>query len=140
MKARLAIASILGLAMFGCGSAEERAVAAESGNAEAPDTRAAEAPSAGATPELDADVAAAPPAPAEAELDLEIERRIREKLVAGSEPLSGYAQSIEVTAEQGIVTLRGPVENPREREVVLSIARSTEGVTQVDDRLEIAEH
>jgi osmotically-inducible protein OsmY len=70
--------------------------------------------------------------------DRDITSRIREKLVAGEDPLSSQAQSVSVVAEAGVVTLIGSVENQREKALVLAIARQTDGVARIEDRLEIA--
>jgi osmotically-inducible protein OsmY len=46
--------------------------------------------------------------------------------------------NIDVTTNRGgVVTLRGAVEEARDKEEAVRIARSTEGVTQVDDRLTV---
>jgi hypothetical protein len=71
--------------------------------------------------------------------DLEITRQIREKIVAGKgDPFSTDAQNVKVVTNDGVVTLRGPVETEREKEAIASIARETDGVKRVDDQLEVA--
>jgi hyperosmotically inducible protein len=70
--------------------------------------------------------------------DVEITRSIREKVVAGEEEFSTDAQNVKVITDAGVVTLRGPVENEREKRAIAEIARKTAGVTGVNDQLEVA--
>jgi hyperosmotically inducible periplasmic protein len=46
-------------------------------------------------------------------------------------------REIDVTASNGIVTLTGQVESERARQQALAIARETEGVVRVEDRLQL---
>ena len=46
-------------------------------------------------------------------------------------------RDIQVTSNNGVVTLSGRVGSERERQEAVTIARSVEGVTQVDDRLTV---
>jgi hypothetical protein len=48
------------------------------------------------------------------------------------------ARTIDVTTDGPIVTLTGRVHSPEERERALRLARETEGVTRVVDRLQLA--
>ena len=131
MRTRRAIVSSMTLFLFGCGNADERAAhtAYESQAPPAP-----QEPDVAATPsETDA------PAVPDVGEDLEITRRIREKLVGGPDVLSDRAQNVAVFANHGVVTLSGSVEDEREKEIVLSLVRETEGVSGVEDRLEIAQ-
>jgi hypothetical protein len=145
MRARIAIASILALGCFGCGGADEGVAEREPGAYESPESLSPQTPGESDPAAAIPDVATSPSPTDEApgvsgdDTDVEITRKIREQLVAGDEPLSEHAQNVVVDAEQGVVTLSGPVENEREKEIVLTIARSTEGVTRVEDRLEIAQ-
>jgi osmotically-inducible protein OsmY len=45
--------------------------------------------------------------------------------------------AIDVTANDGVVTLRGTVDDEADRERAVALARETEGVTQVDDQLRV---
>lgn len=47
------------------------------------------------------------------------------------------AASIDVDTADGVVTLKGSVESPQQRERALQLARETEGVTSVNDLLTI---
>jgi osmotically-inducible protein OsmY len=139
MRLRWAIPAGLALALVACGETRDEDVA---GDPPAADTAQRAFP-----PEADAgadepDVAAAPPESqptSQAESDLEITRKIREKLVAEDAPLSDQAQNVTVVAKDGVVTLSGRVEGEEEKDRVLEIVRATEGVRDVDDRIEISE-
>jgi hypothetical protein len=142
MRTALAIAPSILLAMLGCGDTDDRVAERE------PQAPAYESPPPSNPPMVNAptepvpDVstglpsAESPAATGGSTADLEIMRKIREQLVA-TENLSSQAQSIEVNAEQGVVTLRGPVGSDAEKEQVLSVARATEGVSRVEDELEV---
>ena len=54
-----------------------------------------------------------------------------------SDPAVGKSP-IEITAKNGVVLLQGPVGSAAAKQRALSLARSTDGVTQVVDRLRIA--
>ena len=45
--------------------------------------------------------------------------------------------SIDVDTYKGVVTLSGRVKNPAERDQALSLARRTDGVTEVKDALQV---
>jgi osmotically-inducible protein OsmY len=62
---------------------------------------------------------------------------IRRKIMA-STTFSAAAQKVEVSAEDGVVTLRGSVENEREKAELVAIARDAAGEARVRDQLEIA--
>jgi osmotically-inducible protein OsmY len=47
---------------------------------------------------------------------------------------------IEVDAESGVVTLTGQVENPSEKDLAVRMAKGLGGVTEVRDRLEVADN
>jgi hyperosmotically inducible protein len=49
------------------------------------------------------------------------------------------AEDIDLDTEGSVVTLRGSVASARERQRALQLARETEGVTSVVDRLEVTE-
>jgi osmotically-inducible protein OsmY len=69
--------------------------------------------------------------------DVAVARSIRQSIVdAGS--MSMNARNVKVVAENGVVTLRGPVDGELEKEAIVGIAMRTPGVTRVDDQLEVA--
>ena len=49
------------------------------------------------------------------------------------------AENVKVITDQGVVTLRGPVETEEERHAIVAIARDTATPgARVDDQLEVA--
>jgi hyperosmotically inducible protein len=137
MRLGWAIASSLVLALAGCGETRDDEMAGtDQTPSEAEQPAAAPEPAPGAAAP---DVAApSETPPADTDADLEITRKIREKLVAEEEPLSDQAQNVAVTAENGVVTLSGRVDSQQEKDRVLEIVRATEGVTNVEDQIEVA--
>lgn len=69
------------------------------------------------------------------ERDVELTRQIRQQIVEGD--FSMNAENVKVITEQGVVTLRGPVESEAERQAIVEIARVA-GAARVDDQLEVA--
>jgi hyperosmotically inducible protein len=59
---------------------------------------------------------------------------VKEKLLLQPET---SAEKIVVDTREGVVTLSGKVKTPEEKEQVIQIARATEGVQKVEDRLEV---
>lgn len=66
--------------------------------------------------------------------DQRITSSIKTKLIA--EP-DVAARNINVDTEKGVVTLRGVVNSPKQKEIAIKIARTTKGVKKVIDKLEI---
>lgn len=60
------------------------------------------------------------------------------KAVVDDPNLSVNAQNVKIITMGGVVTLRGPVATPAEKDSVGSMARKVAGVTKVDNQLEIA--
>jgi osmotically-inducible protein OsmY len=71
--------------------------------------------------------------------DRSITRDIRQALTADDE-LSTNAKNVKIVTQDGIVTLRGPVKNAREKTTIAGIARRAAGVKRVDDQLEVERH
>ncbi len=69
------------------------------------------------------------------QLQSESERRIETAFVHDAEV---DARHVRVEVEEGKVMLRGQVRSWRERDEALSAAWSVPGVTEVDDRLDVA--
>lgn len=67
--------------------------------------------------------------------DLKITTAIR-KAVIKNKSLSLDAHNAKIITRNGVVTLRGPVENPAEKLKLQTIAEKTRGVKQVDNQLE----
>jgi hyperosmotically inducible protein len=87
--------------------------------------------------EVSPSVAAMPGTPAEggnASPDTAITQAVRQKL---QEQPETAAEKIDVDTRQGIVTLSGTVKTAEEKEQVIEIARSTEGVQRVEDHLAV---
>jgi osmotically-inducible protein OsmY len=68
--------------------------------------------------------------------DVELTRRIREAVVA-DKSLSTDAHNVKIITINGMVTLRGPVENDAERAKIVSTAQQLAGKNKVDNKLEI---
>ena len=73
----------------------------------------------------------------ETETDRTITQRVRQEVVK-SDALSMTAKNVKIITVNSIVTLRGPVKNDAERTELATIAKSTSGVTRVDNQLEVA--
>jgi hyperosmotically inducible protein len=72
----------------------------------------------------------------ENEGDRTITQRIRQAIVANKN-LSTNAKNIKIVTVNGIVTLRGPVADSRERDMIGRIVNDTPGIVRVDNQLEI---
>jgi osmotically-inducible protein OsmY len=70
------------------------------------------------------------------ESDLRITQSIRQALM--DEELSMNARNAKVITVDGMVTLRGPVENEGERQRIAELARGVTGVRNVDNQLEVS--
>lgn len=69
------------------------------------------------------------------EADIAITRKIRQ-VVVDRDDLSVNAKNVKIVTVAGVVTLRGPVANAKEKAEIASIAKQTTGVKRVDDQLE----
>jgi hyperosmotically inducible protein len=72
----------------------------------------------------------------EAKGDLEVTRRIR-RAITQNDQLTTTAKNIKIVTANGKVTLRGPVQNAAEKQQIADLVKATEGVTSVDDQLEV---
>ena len=70
------------------------------------------------------------------ETDIRITSEIRAAIVENDE-LSMNAHNVKIITRDGVVVLRGPVEDAEEKTLISSIASDTSGVKRVDDQLEI---
>jgi hyperosmotically inducible periplasmic protein len=59
------------------------------------------------------------------------------KAIVDDTSLSTTAHNVKLVASNGVVTLRGPVNNPREKAKIGQIAASVSGVSSVDNQLDI---
>jgi hyperosmotically inducible periplasmic protein len=72
----------------------------------------------------------------ESKADIDLVSRIR-RAVTQNDQLSTTAKNTKIIANNGKVTLRGPVNTAAEKEQVVQTVRSVNGVTEVDDQLEV---
>ena len=77
------------------------------------------------------------PHQAEKETDRAITQQIRQQ-VYNEDDISRDAKSVKIVTVDGVVTLRGPVQNEAERAEIHNVAQRIDGVKRVDDQLEIA--
>jgi len=76
---------------------------------------------------------------AENKADLTLTQRIRKAIMA-DKALSTTAKNIKIITVNGLVTLRGPVNNSQEREKIVAKAQDMAGVDNVENQLEIKGH
>lgn len=72
----------------------------------------------------------------ETEVDRITTQKIRRALISDS-TLSVNAKNIKVMTIDGVVTLRGPVANVQEKELIARKASEIQGVTSIDNQLEV---
>ena len=68
--------------------------------------------------------------------DREIARKIRQSIVK-DKSLSSYAHNVKIIAENGTVTLKGPVRSNEEKTTVESKAAEIAGADKVTSQLEV---
>jgi hyperosmotically inducible protein len=69
--------------------------------------------------------------------DLDVTREIRQALMK-DKSLSTYAHNVKIIAQNGKVTLKGPVRSDDEREAILAKATQVAGEANVTDQLTVA--
>jgi hyperosmotically inducible periplasmic protein len=72
----------------------------------------------------------------ESEADRTVTQQIR-RAVVSDDSLSTIAKNVKIITADGVVTLRGPVENPHEKEAIEAKARQFAGINKVDNQLEV---
>jgi hyperosmotically inducible periplasmic protein len=72
----------------------------------------------------------------ESEADRTVTQQIRRAVVA-DDSLSTIAKNVKIITTDGVVTLRGPVQSPHEKEAIEAKARQFAGINQVDNQLEV---
>ena len=72
----------------------------------------------------------------ESEADRTITQKIRQAIMS-DDSLSTNAKNIKIITFQGVVTLRGPVANSQERDVIVRKASNVQGIVKVDNQLEV---
>ena len=69
--------------------------------------------------------------------DIAITQEVRKAVVA-DKALSTNAHNVKIITKNGVVTLRGPVKSPEEKDTIAAMAKQVAGVKNVDNQLEIA--
>jgi len=69
--------------------------------------------------------------------DRELTRKIR-AAITGDKSLSTYAHNIKILAQDGKVTLKGPVRSDEEKTAILSKAMGLAGEGNVTDQIDVA--
>jgi len=72
----------------------------------------------------------------ETKKDIKITAQIR-KAVVKVKSFSVDAHNVKIITRNGVVTLRGPLENAAESSTIEKIAKHTRGVVRIDNQLEI---
>ena len=68
--------------------------------------------------------------------DIKITAAIR-RAVVGDKSLSITAKNVKIITVNGVVTLRGPVNNPQERATIVKLAQSAGGKAKINNQLEV---
>ena len=76
------------------------------------------------------------PAESQTTKDLELAQRVRQALMDDGTYASG-AKVLGITAENGVITLRGTVETLEEKDHIATVARGVMGVVSVENLLEV---
>jgi len=71
--------------------------------------------------------------------DVTLTQQIRQAVVA-DKSLSTTAKNIKIITNNGVVTLRGPVNSPQEKETIEAKAQGIAGMNKVDSQLEVSRH
>ncbi|MCE2983274.1 MAG: BON domain-containing protein [Parachlamydia sp.] len=74
----------------------------------------------------------------ENDLDRAVTQKIRQAIV-GDEALSTNAKNVKIITVNGVVTLRGVVNNDREKNEIARKTKEVSGVNNVDNQLEVKE-
>lgn len=78
-----------------------------------------------------------PPDQKENEADRKITQAVRQS-VMDMKDLSIKGQNVKIVTQDGVVTLRGPVDSDAEKQNIAASAQKIEGVKRVDNQLEVA--
>jgi osmotically-inducible protein OsmY len=73
----------------------------------------------------------------ESEADRSITQRARQRVVE-QYGLSVNGQNVKIITQDGVVTLRGPVDSQQEKQSIVQSVTNIDGVRRVNDQLEIA--
>ena len=72
----------------------------------------------------------------ESAADRAITQNIR-KSVVDNDQLSTNAHNVKIVTQDGVVTLRGPVDSAQEKSIIVAMANKAPGVRRIDDQLEV---
>jgi len=72
----------------------------------------------------------------ESQADRALTQQIR-KAVRADKSLSTMAKNIKIITVDGVVTLRGPVRSPHEKETIAAKAEQIAGMDKIDNQLEV---
>lgn len=72
----------------------------------------------------------------ESEADRTITQKIRQAIVS-DDSLSTNGKNVKVITIKGVVTLRGPVASPEEKNTIANKVKNVPGVSRVDNQLEV---
>ena len=70
------------------------------------------------------------------EADRAITQYVRQSVLE-NDSLSTNAHNVKVITQDGVVTLRGPVQTAAEKATIVAVAHRAPGVTRVDDQIEV---
>jgi len=73
----------------------------------------------------------------ETEADRAITQRVRQAIME-DESLGNTARTLVIVTSNGVVLIRGPVRNEREKSLIAQKVRSISGVRNIDNQLEVA--
>jgi osmotically-inducible protein OsmY len=73
----------------------------------------------------------------ESESDRSITQQARQGVVKADE-VSVSGKNVKIITNDGVVTLRGPVESAREKKEIAKIVKQVDGVKRIDNELEVA--
>jgi osmotically-inducible protein OsmY len=122
---------VAGALLLGAGASPDRARAEQETAAEAP----AETDNTGKNVRDRDDATLTPMDQGTSEADVERTREIR-SAITSNDSMSMQARNVKVITRDGVVTLRGPVQDAEEKAAIDAIARQS-GATRVDNQLEI---
>lgn len=72
----------------------------------------------------------------ETDADRIVTKNIRQSIMA-DDSISMNGKNVKIITIQGVVTLRGPVANDREKSIIQKRAAAIQGVKRVDNQLEV---
>jgi osmotically-inducible protein OsmY len=73
----------------------------------------------------------------ESEADRTLTQRVRQDVMK-QDDLSVNAKNVKIITQNGVVTLRGPVESAQEKTAIVRTASGVAGVQRVNDQLEVS--